>query len=64
MEKIYEAVEKIYGGILESVSSQDGEQFTLKKRKKDTYYFITTEEVAFAKNNWPNSALGPDGVDM
>ena len=57
-------MEKIYGGILESVSSQDGEQFTLKKGKKDNILLYYTEEVAFAKNNWPNSALGPDGVDM
>ena len=58
-----EAVEKVYGGILESASPKDGEQFVTRDRLKHTYYPIPMEDVAFVKNNWPNSAPGPDGLD-
>lgn len=46
-----EVVGQLYSGILESVSPQDGEQFTLKKTRADTYFPMNTEEVAFAKKN-------------
>ena len=56
-------VEGLFKSLLESSSPQDEEPVDVVARKRDTFRPITTEDVKFAKKNWPHSAPGPDGID-
>ena len=57
-------VEKLYGGIFESISPPDEEPLRFPKTSQPVFLPVTPEEVGAAKRGWNISAPGPDGIGV